>query len=211
MNHDFDNDNDNDMDDDDAEEVPRAPKAPKNGAAKSSKKSSASKESERKKRELITMGKAKGFLTYDEVNEHMPENIVSSDQMDDWLSTFSGEGIELVDSAQKIKVAEKAEAQEDDLEGYTKTNDPVRMYLRKMGSVSLLTREGEVEIAKRIEEGERRVLQVVLNSSIAVEEILDLGERLKKQKLRIKEVVRDVDEDDEQFDEEWHTDRVVKI
>src|SRR5216117_1065146 len=77
MNHDFDNDNDNDMDDDDGEEVPRTPKAPKNGASKPSKKSSSNKESERKKRELITMGKAKGFLTYDEVNEHMPENIIS--------------------------------------------------------------------------------------------------------------------------------------
>src|ERR1041384_2269217 len=112
MNHDFDNENDNDMDDDDAEEVPRPPQAPKNGAAKSaSKKSSANKESERKKRELITMGKAKGFLTYDEVNEHMPENIISSDQMDDWLSAFSGEGIEIVDSSSKLKVAEKGEAE----------------------------------------------------------------------------------------------------
>src|SRR5215471_16590142 len=110
MNHDFDNDNDNDMDDDDAEEVPRPPKAPKNGT---------SKESERKKRELITMGKAKGFLTYDEVNEHMPENIISSDQMDDWLSAFSGEGIEIVDSSSKLKVNQKgdgaeAEAQDED-------------------------------------------------------------------------------------------------
>ena len=92
MNHDFDNDNDNDMDDDDAEEVPRAPKPPKNGAAAKAPKKSSNKESERKKRELITMGKAKGFLTYDEVNEHMPENIVSSDQIDDWLSAFSRRG-----------------------------------------------------------------------------------------------------------------------
>src|SRR6266498_2460298 len=119
MNHDFDNDNDNDMDDDDAEEVPRPPKAPKNGAAKPSKKSASNKESERKKRELITMGKAKGFLTYDEVNEHMPESIISSDQMDDWLSAFSGEGIEIVDSSSKIKVADKGdseEAEEEDVE-----------------------------------------------------------------------------------------------
>ena len=87
------------------------------------------------------------------------------------------------------------------------------MYLRKMGSVSLLTREGEVELAKRIEEGERRILQVVLSSSIAVEEILDLGERLKKQKIRVKEIVRDVDveTEDGEFDEEFHTDRVIKI
>ena len=72
-----------------------------------------------------------------------------------------------------------------------KTNDPVRMYLREMGTVPLLTREGEVEIAKRIEEGERRVLQVVLNSQIAVEEILDLGVRLKALKIRVKDVIRE--------------------
>src|SRR5262245_44067588 len=230
MNHDFDNENDNDMDDDDSEEVPRPPKAPKNGAAKSSKKSSASKESERKKRELITMGKAKGFLTYDEVNEHMPENIVSSDQMDDWLSAFSGEGIEIVDSSSKLKVTQKGDneaeeeeeeeeveakkeeqEEEEDADGYSKTNDPVRMYLRKMGSVSLLTREGEVEIAKRIEDGERRVLQVVLNSSVAIEEILNLGEKLRKQKIRVKEVVKDADEEDAEFDEQWHIERVCKV
>src|SRR5215471_20543640 len=101
-------------DDDDGEEIPRTPKPPKNGA--SSKKSAAAKESEKKKRELITMGKAKGFLTYDEVNEHMPESIVSSDQMDDWLSAFSGEGIEIVDSSSKIKVAEKGDADEEEEE-----------------------------------------------------------------------------------------------
>src|SRR3954463_35497 len=235
MNHDFDNDNDNEMDDDDGEEVPRTPKPPKNGAAKAPKKSS-NKESERKKRELITMGKAKGFLTYDEVNEHMPENIISSDQMDDWLSAFSGEGIEIVDSSSKLKVAQKGDAadadaageeeeeetetaaskkeeaeEEEDADGYSKTTDPVRMYLRKMGSVSLLTREGEVEIAKRIEDGERRVLQVVLNSSVAIEEILELGDKLRKQKIRVKEVVKDADEEDAEFDEQWHIDRVCKV
>src|SRR6516165_5326379 len=115
MEHDnFDNDSDNDDTDD--EEVPRTPRAPKPAKNGAPKKSSSSKESERKKRELITMGKAKGFLTYDEVNEHMPENIVSSDQMDDWLSAFSGEGIEIVDSSSKIKVqkGESAEADADE-------------------------------------------------------------------------------------------------
>jgi RNA polymerase primary sigma factor len=230
MEHDtFDNESDNDDTDD--EEVPRTPRPPKNGAGAPKKKASTSnKESERKKRELITMGKAKGFLTYDEVNEHMPENIVSSDQMDDWLSAFSGEGIEIVDSSSKLKVAEKGEGadaeeeeeeeveakkeepeEEEDADGYSKTNDPVRMYLRKMGSVSLLTREGEVEIAKRIEDGERRVLQVVLNSSVAIEEILNLGDKLRKQKIRVKEVVKDADEEDAEFDEQWHIDRVCKV
>src|SRR4051812_31073672 len=194
----FDNESDNDdVDDEEVPRTPRAPKPAKNGkpgapgaaapSATSATKKASNKESERKKRELITMGKAKGFLTYDEVNEHMPENIVSSDQMDDWLSAFSGEGIEIVDSSSKVKIqkGENAEAdseeedeeeaaaaakaskeeaeEEEDADGYSKTTDPVRMYLRKMGSVSLLTREGEVEIAKRIEDGERRVLQVVLN------------------------------------------------
>ena len=200
-------------------------------------KGSSAKESERKKRELITMGKAKGFLTYDEVNEHMPENIVSSEQMDDWLTTFSGEGIELVDSASKIKIAEKPnviasdeesdadepakkadadeeeeeEDEEEDADGASKTNDPVRLYLRKMGSVSLLTREGEVEIAKRIEEGERRILQVVLNSSVAIEQILELGDKLRQGKIRVKEVVKDADDEDAEFDEQWHIERVCKV
>jgi RNA polymerase primary sigma factor len=237
MEHDDTFDNESDRDDmEDDEEVPRTPKPPKPGkngvASGGGKKASSKSESERKKRELITMGKAKGFLTYDEVNEHMPENIVSSDQMDDWLSAFSGEGIEIVDSSSKIKVpgksdgpeaeaeeededaaeAKKEEADEDeDADGYSKTNDPVRMYLRKMGSVSLLTREGEVEIAKRIEDGERRVLQVVLNSSVAIEEILNLGDKLRKQKIRVKEVVKDADEEDAEFDEQWHIERVCKV
>jgi RNA polymerase primary sigma factor len=183
---------------------------------------------ERKKQKLIDLGKSKGFLTYDEVNDNMPEDIVSSDQIDDWLSALGDEGIEIVDSASKVRVSSKVptpkvadaideDEKEDETEdedydsGYSKTNDPVRMYLRKMGSVSLLTREGEVEIAKRIEEGERRVLQTVLNSPIAVEELLLLGERLKKQKVRVKEVIRDVDEEDAEFDEEWHTERVCKV
>src|SRR5204863_3436553 len=143
-----------------------------------------------------------------------------------------GEGIEIVDSSSKVKVpgkgetaaaaeeededeevvAKKEEAEEeDDADGYSKTNDPVRMYLRKMGSVSLLTREGEVEIAKRIEDGERRVLQVVLNSSVAIEEILQLGDKLRKQKIRVKEVVKDADEEDAEFDEQWHIERVCKV
>src|SRR6266404_4286114 len=225
-----------DMDDDDGEEIPRTPKAAKAGAKNGAKNgagkpATSAKDSERKKRELITMGKAKGFLTYDEVNEHMPENIVSSDQMDDWLSAFSGEGIEIVDSSSKLKVTEKGEAEaeeededvettsskkedaeeEEDIDGYSKTNDPVRMYLRKMGSVSLLTREGEVEIAKRIEDGERKMLQAVLNSSVAVEELLEIGERLRKGKIRVKDVVKDIDEDEAEFNEQFYVDRVCKI
>jgi len=215
--------NDDNQDEDELEEVSKQLASKKGGSIK---------ESERKKRELITMGKAKGFLTYDEVNDHMPESIVSSDQIDDWLSTLGGEGIEIVDASTQVKVEEKAPAaeaeaeeeaevetparpaeveEEEEDDGFSKTNDPVRMYLRKMGSVSLLTREGEVEIAKRIEDGERRVLKVVLDSPVAIEEILDLGDKLRKGKIRVKEVVKDTDEDDEEFDEAFHVDRVCKI
>ena len=192
------------------------------------KSTTSAKESERNKRELIAMGKAKGFLTHDDVNEHMPESTLSSDQMDDWLSAFSDEGIEVVDSSSKVKVpgeithgaapdeevdeevaANKEEARdEEDEGGYSAAIDPVRMYLRKMGAVSLLTREGEIEIAKRMEEGERRVLQVVLNSSVAIEEILTLGDKLRAQTIRVKEVVKDADEEDAEFDEQWHVERV---
>ena len=189
-----------------------------------------SKESEPKKRDLLAVGKAKGFLTYDQVNDHMPESIGSSDPIDDWLSTLGGEAIDIVDSAAHVKAADKlapvevapeeesepeparaAEVEEEEEDSASTTNDPVRLYLRKMGTVSLLTREGEVEIAKRIEDGECRVLQVVLNSAVAIEEILDLGNQLRQQKIRVKEVVRDVDEDDVEFDENWHVERVCKV
>jgi RNA polymerase primary sigma factor len=191
------------------------------------------------RQKLIELGKSKGYLTYDEVNDNMPDDIVSSDQIDDWLSALGDEGIEIVDSASQFKPKAKAaparggqlarpivdlkdddkdvdddssnDAAEDDEYSYSRTSDPVRMYLRKMGSVSLLTREGEVEIAKRIEEGERKILQSVLSSSAAIEELLELGDKLRKGKVRVKDVVKDVDEEDAEFDEKWHTERVCKV
>ncbi len=178
--------------------------------------------------ELITMGEARGYVTYLEVDSHMPDNVVSSEQIENWLAEISGRQIEIIDPKEEpvksIKESmEDKQAEEpaklskqskkaiaDDDSSATRTNDPVRMYLRKMGSVSLLTREGEVEIAKRIEEGERMMLQAVLHSSVAVEELIELGELLRQGKLRVKDVVKDIDEDEAEFDEKWHTDRVIK-
>jgi len=219
-------------DDDEGDEIPAVPRigAAKNGAPPKKGRTS-QKESERKKRELITKGKANGFLTYDEVHANMPEGVASSDQMDDWLSAFSSEGIEIVDSSSKIKVVEKGLGEvapeedegeevatkreednvEEDNDGYSTAIDPVRIYLRKMGSVTLLTREGEVQICKRIEDGERRVLQVVLNSSVAIEEILNLGDKLRKQQIHVKDVVKDAAEEDAEFDEQWHIERVCRV
>ena len=181
-----------------------------------------SKEAEKQRRALISMGKAKGFLTYDEVNEHIPETVVSSDQIDDWLSNLGGEGIEIVEgsakSREKVSATFEGEppdeapgsgnqksqnGEEEDPDAAARTSDPVRMYLRKMGSVSLLTREGEVEIAKRIEQGELRIFDVVLNSPLAMDEICHLGVQLAEGNLRIKEVIRDGDEEEQaNFDEQ---------
>jgi RNA polymerase primary sigma factor len=151
---------------------------------------------------LMERGREKGFLTFDEVNDALPSD-TSSDQIDDVMSMFGEHDIEVVDGAEKKmklpdkppepeeKTEEKEEKEEEDDAGYGKSNDPVRMYLRKMGSVSLLTREGEVEIAKRIEEGEKEILAAVLSSSIAIREILELGERLRKGKIRVREIIKD--------------------
>src|SRR6202012_6205778 len=94
---------------------------------------------------------------------------------------------------------------------YSKSNDPVRMYLRKMGSVSLLTREGEVEIAKRIETGEHMVLSAILNSPVAVRELIDLGEKPRKHKIRVKDIIRDADDENAEFDEEEADRRILRL
>ncbi|WP_342375147.1 RNA polymerase sigma factor RpoD [Myxococcus stipitatus] len=160
-------------------------------------------------KDLLAAGREKGFLTYDEVNDALPADIVSSDQIDDVMSMFGDNDIEIVDAqkaAQNNEIKptvtveeEKEDVDEDekdeDDEPGGKSNDPVRLYLRKMGSVSLLTREGEVEIAKRIEEGEKEVLRALLACKVAVEEILDIGNKLKTAKLRVRDVIKDAPEE----------------
>jgi RNA polymerase primary sigma factor len=161
---------------------------------------------------LMERGREKGFLTYDEVNDALPSDI-ASDQIDDVMSMFGEHDIEVVDDASKMKLPEKPpEPDKDDKEekkeeeeedaGYGKSNDPVRMYLRKMGSVSLLTREGEVEIAKRIETGEKEILAAVLGSSISIREIIDLGKKLREKKIRVREIIKDQGEEQPAEEEE---------
>jgi RNA polymerase primary sigma factor len=143
-------------------------------------------------RQLITLGKEKGYLLYEEVNDMLPSEISSSDELDDIFSMFGSMGIEVVDSEQKYR--EKAEGEEGaelDLTpgALDKTNDPVRMYLREMGTVPLLTREGEVEIAKRIERGKKAVLRVIARTPMAAQEVVRLGERLKAGEITVRDVV----------------------
>jgi RNA polymerase primary sigma factor len=236
--------------------------APPPAAVKSSKKKMKDRPEVLK---LIAKGKDKGFVTYDDVNDSLPEDIASPDELDDLMLTLAEQDISVIDSnapptpapaAVAAKPAKKAASpaaeqrrdrafrrattltdrppvDEDKLSSIApppfverstpsssssgdtdysgKSNDPVRMYLRKMGSVSLLTREGEVEIAKRIEDGELKVFEVILKSKVGLEEILDLGEKLKKGKIRVRDVVKDGEaEEGQEFDEVEATKRVIK-
>src|SRR5512138_1682696 len=166
-------------------------------------------------KQLIDLGKEKGFLTYDEVNDILPPDMVSSEQIDDVMSMFGEMDIEIVDSVQKVKIPkakldiedeEEMEGEQEEQEfepgALGRTSDPVRMYLREMGSVSLLTREGEVEIAKRIEDGEREVARVILNTPITVKEVLALGDKLKKFQISAAEISKEVEEEELEEDEE---------
>jgi RNA polymerase primary sigma factor len=165
-------------------------------------------------KQLIDIGKEKGFLTFDEVNDILPPDI-ATDQIEDVMGMFGDMDIEIVDSSQKVKIPkmkidleedEESEGESEEVEfepgSIGRTSDPVRMYLREMGSVSLLTREGEVEIAKRIEDGERDVAGVILNTPITVKEVLSLGDRLRKFQINPSEISKEVEEEQLEEDEE---------
>src|SRR5258708_31331417 len=151
-------------------------------------------------RQLINIGKEKGYLLYDEVNELLPSEITSSDELDDLFNTFGSAGIEVIDSDQKYlrddakpidRTGEGAEELELDLTpgALDKTNDPVRMYLREMGTVPLLTREGEVEIARRIERGKLSVIKSISRTPLVAKKVILLGDQLHGGDRTIRELV----------------------
>ena len=150
-------------------------------------------------RQLINIGKEKGYLLYDEVNEMLPSEITSSDELDDLFNTFGSAGIEVIDSDQKYlrddkpidRTAEGSEELELDLTpgALDKTNDPVRMYLREMGTVPLLTREGEVEIARRIERGKLAVIKSISRTPLVAKKVIELGDQLHTGDRTIRELV----------------------
>jgi RNA polymerase primary sigma factor len=161
-------------------------------------------------KKLIDTGKEKGYLTYDQVNDLIPQDVHSPEDLDDLLTTIGTQGIDVLEGPKLPSTALDKEDEEmgEDVEldltpgALEKTNDPVRMYLREMGTVPLLTREGEVEIAKRIERGQLRVLKALSRSPIVIRELLAMGEDLKKGVRSIKEVVT--------FDEEEITDEILQ-
>ena len=151
-------------------------------------------------KELILMGKERGYLLYDEVNDVLPEGVCSSDELDSIFSLFGTAGIEVVDTEQKffdgekrtVKEEETAEESEFNFGSFNnldKTNDPVRIYLREMGTVPLLNREGEVEVAKRIEHGHRVIRKALSRSALVAREILRIGDQLKKGGISIRDII----------------------
>jgi RNA polymerase primary sigma factor len=149
-------------------------------------------------RQLISIGKEKGYLLYEEVNEMLPADVTSSEDLDDLFSTFNSAGIEVVDSEKTYReeklldrTGEGAEEIELDLTpgALDKTNDPVRMYLREMGTVPLLTREGEVEIAKRIERGKLAVIKSISRTPTIARAIMTMGEELRADERSVRELV----------------------
>jgi len=161
-----------------------------------------------KMRDIIAMGKDKESLSYDDLSESL-SSFDDTDNLEDVMAIFDDidlpniEDVELVKSSKKFEDLKSQEDREPDLslegEAEARVTDPVKMYLREMGQVALLTREGEVEIAKRIELGEQLVITAILETSIGLEEIVALRKKLEGDEIRLKEVVKDADEEEESF------------
>ncbi|MBI5190338.1 MAG: RNA polymerase sigma factor RpoD [Nitrospirae bacterium] len=180
---------------------------------------------------LINVGKEKGYLTYDDLNNVLPPEVVSSEQIDNIMMMFGEMDIEVVDNANDERYArfiesedeeevkgpntysdlefeeEAEEAEEEEEEAYDltpgtigKTDDPVRMYLREMGTVSLLSREGEVEIAMRIEEGQREIAKTLYNMPAALGELISLADKLRNGKVGIRDVAHTYEEEFEEVE-----------
>ena len=161
-------------------------------------------------RQLIAVGKEKGYLLYDEVNELLPSEVTSSEELDDLFNAFGSAGIEVVDSDKAYRgdkdFDREGSAEEPELDltpgALDKTNDPVRMYLREMGTVPLLTREGEVAIAKRIERGKLAVIKSISRTPTIAKRILIMGDQLRGGERTIRELVI--------FSDEEITDEVIQ-
>jgi RNA polymerase primary sigma factor len=155
---------------------------------------------------LIALGKERGYLTYAEVNDHLPDDMVDAEQIEQIISTFNDMGIQVYDEAPATEdlllteavpavvadedVEEEAEQALSSVDSeFGRTTDPVRMYMREMGSVELLTREGEIEIAKRIEDGLKHMIQAISACPTTIAEMLECADRVVRDEMRVDELV----------------------
>lgn len=176
---------------------------------------------------LIAKGKVTGFLTFDEVNKALPVEVSTPEQVEEIIFIFDSLDIAIVDSEKEgRKLAMSPTEPEDDIviesnfdlveeddgaDYSSRSTDPVRMYLREMGAVPLLDRDGEVLIAKKIETGEQEVLYALVEVPVAVEEIISVGEDLKQNRIKLKDVVKTIEEDDPSEDEMNQRQRVILL
>ncbi len=183
---------------------------------------------------LVEKGRAQGFVTYDELNSVLPPNVLTGDQIDDVMEIFGENSIEVVDDYQKVPIpvanlliGEEAVAEEEEEEaaveeepaveeefeypGGIKGNDPVRLYLKEMGAIPLLNREGEVTLAKRIEDGEREIVSSVKSCSIALDELFRVGDKLRSGETLVRDVIKDLDEESTEEEEKAALEKVQRI
>ena len=154
--------------------------------------------------QLVSQGKEKGCLAYEEVNDVLPSDVVTPEQIDDLMAIFSENEIAIVDTSvkgEKIAASKEKKESSDEATPTVKSDsvsidDPVRLYLREMGTISLLTRKGEVEIAKRIEAGQHEVLGAVANCGVTIREFLSLTEQVKKGDIRIFDIIQATEPED---------------
>ena len=183
---------------------------------------------------LVEKGRAQGYVTYDELNSALPPDVLTGDQIEDVMAIFGANAIEVVDDFQKVPLlpganlligeeeagdedeaaVEEESAVEEEEFGYpggVKGNDPVRLYLKEMGAIHLLNREGEVSLAKRIEDGEREIVSAVKGCSIALADLFKVGEKLKAGEMQVRDVIKDLDDDSTEEEEKAALDKVLRI
>jgi len=169
---------------------------------------------------LVTKGKKQGYLTIAQITKGLPNEMMTADQIDETLLWFDDHDIEVVEKKKKLKASEKKEDEDgklsetteiDSLSTYGTVTDPVKMYLREMGMVTLLSREGEIVIAKKIEAGEQEVLRAMLETTLGVDSIINLGDQIAAGTLRPKHVLRDIDEGDTIIDESIQIEKFLEM
>lgn len=173
---------------------------------------------------FVKLSKERASLSIEEVNELLPPEIIAASVLDTFMQALEINGVVITEPTENKEGSEgdqfflgdpdkesKEEDEEEEVEGDTKSNDPVRLYLRKMGSVSLLTREGEVEIARRIEAGEREIVRAITMSPIGTNEIIQLGKRLEEGRIKVKAIFRGLEDEETQYDEQEYIQKIHEL